>query len=113
MTAPSSPSRYPPEFETALTRAVSDGTLFIPSAHPKSLRAKFWNYCRALRNANREDLADSVSFHVELSGLRIRRRSLTQEGLEVSRALNLLPPEDSPTPVESSPEDSLLERLSK
>lgn len=109
MTAPVSPTRYPPEFEAALTRAVSEGSFFIPTSSPRSLRTKLWNYCRALRNAGRDELADAVSFHIEPDGLRIRHRSLTAEGLEIARALNTI----TPSPVESSPEDSLLERLSK
>lgn len=113
MTAPLSPTRYPPEFEAALTRAIFEGSLFIPSAQPKSLRTKFWNYCRALRNAGRDELADSVSFHIEPEGLRIRHRSLTQEGLEVSRALNLLPPNSPPEVSPPDEESSLLERVLK
>lgn len=112
MTAPLSPSRYPPEFEAALLRAAAEGELFIPSGAPKTLRAKIWNYQKALRASGRAELADSVSLHAEPTGLRIRRRSLTLEGREVAAALNSPPPGDSP-PAASDPAESVFERLLK
>lgn len=96
MSLPKTSTAYPSAFIKAISRAYSEGSLFIPHPKPLALRLQFQGLRGALRKEGSADLIDALSFHTQTNppGLTLRLRETSPDALAIEAALG----DDSPSP---------------
>lgn len=87
MSLPKTSDSYPPEFLAAITRALEEGELAIPTPNPAALRFRFNGLRGAMRRENRGELIDMVSFHITPDSMIIRSRAADPLISDVASAL--------------------------
>lgn len=111
MSLPKTSTAYPSAFIKAISRAYSEGSLFIPHPKPLALRLQFQGLRGALRKEGSADLIDALSFHAGKDGLTLRLRETSPDALAIEAALGDSPSPDSPPSSPSIDAESALQRI--